>query len=148
MDQGKSPPPPPAGLEAYIVFIVCIAVSFFFHIYFGVITTFAYMSLAAIIFAFCNIIVSPNTYDTESISIRQTVRPVAKIKPVLRDNYDNLNYLHRRKPNSSAFQPLRRLLLTSFLNPQHVVTVSHTRTWPRPRYRLQIAKMMLIYIYY
>ena len=62
--------------------IVCFAVSFFFHIFFGVITTFAYMSLAAIIFSFCNTIVSSNTNNTESISIRQTIRPIAKIKPV------------------------------------------------------------------
>ena len=111
MDQGKSSPH--ASLEAYIVFTVCVAVSFFFHVYFGVITTFAYMSLAIIIFAFCNTIVSINTYNTESISIRQTVQPVAKIKPVLRGNYDNLIYLNRR-PNSTAFQLLRRPLSTSF----------------------------------
>ena len=135
MDQGKSSPP--AGLDTYIVFIVCVAVLFFFHIYFGVIITFAYMSLAAIVFAFCNAIVSLNTFNTRSISIKQTVRPVAKIKPVLRDDYDNLNYLHRGGPNSTAFQPLRRPLSTSFsqmVTPQHGVNVSHTRTWPRPRF--------------
>ena len=153
MDQGKSSPP--AGLDAYIVFIVCVAVLFFFHVYFSVITTFAYMSLATIIFAFCNTIVSSNTYNTESTSIKQTVRPVAKIKPVLRDSYDNLNYLHRGGPNSTAFQPIRRPLSTSLSqmvtpnmeSPSPTHELGQTNILVK-RHRLQIAKMMLVYIYY